>query len=76
MKILVIGKKGFISTSFQTYMKKYPEVQVHAISARGDKWKEYDFSGYDAVYNTTGLAHDDARMGTDALFMALNRDLP
>lgn len=76
MKILVIGKKGFISTSFQTYMKKYPEIHVDAISARGDKWKEYDFSGYDAVYNTTGLAHDDARKGTDAQFMALNRDLP
>lgn len=76
MKILVIGKNGFISTSFQTYMKKYPEIQVDAISARGDKWKGYDFHGYDAVYNTTGLAHDDARMGTDAQFMALNRDLP
>ena len=76
MKILVVGKKEFISTSFQTYMKKYPEIHVDAISARGDKWKEYDFSGYDAVYNTTGLAHDDARKGTDAQFMALNRDLP
>lgn len=76
MKILVIGKNGFVSTAFQTYMKRYPEIQVDAISARDGKWKDYDFTGYDAVYNTTGLAHNDARRGTDEQFMALNRDLP
>ena len=76
MKILVIGKNGFVSTSFQTYMKKYPEIQVDAISAREGKWKEYNFAGYDVVYNTTGLAHNDARKGTNEQFLALNRDLP
>ena len=76
MKILVIGKNGFISTSFQEYMKRYPEIKVDAISARGDGWKDYSFSDYDAIYNATGLAHNDARMGTDEQFMALNRDLP
>ena len=57
-------------------MKKYPEIIVDAISVRSDSWKEYSFSEYDAVYNTTGLAHNDARMGTDEQFMKLNRDLP
>lgn len=76
MQILVIGKNGFISTSFQNYMKRYPAVGVDAISARNESWKEYNFSKYDVVYNTTGLAHNDARMGTDEQFMALNRDLP
>lgn len=76
MKIIVIGKKGFISTSFQKYMKRYPEIQVDAISAHDEQWKEYSFADYDAVFNTTGLAHNDARMGTDEQFMALNRDLP
>lgn len=76
MRILVIGKNGFVSTSFQTYMKKYPQIQVDAISARNGSWKEYSFDGYDVVYNTTGLAHNDARMGTDEEFMELNRNLP
>ena len=76
MKILVIGKNGYVSTSFQKYMKRYPEIIVDTISARCDKWKEHSFKGYDAVFNTTGLAHDDARKGTDEQFMALNRDLP
>lgn len=76
MKILVIGKSGFISTSFQNYMKKYPETQVVAISARDGQWNSYEFKQYDVIFNTTGLAHNDARKGTDEQFMALNRDLP
>lgn len=76
MKILVIGKSGFVSTSFQRYMKKYPEIIVDVISARNNQWKEYSFVGYDVIYNTTGLAHDDARMGSDEQFMALNCELP
>lgn len=76
MKILVIGKKGFVSTSFQNYMKKYPEIRVDAISARDGKWRSCEFKQYDAIFNTTGLAHNDARKGTDEQFMALNRDLP
>ena len=76
MKILVIGKNGFVSTSFQQYMKKYENIEVTAISARNQGWKDQDFSKYDAVYNATGLAHDDARKGTDEQFMDLNCKLP
>lgn len=76
MRILVIGKNGYISKSFQEYMEHCENIYVEAISARDGSWQTVDFSGYDAVYNTTGLAHDDARMGTDEQFMQLNRDLP
>lgn len=75
-KILVIGKNGYVSTSFQKYMQKFEDYQVDAITARNDAWREYDFSTYDAVFNTTGLAHNDARMGTREQFMALNAVLP
>lgn len=76
MKILVIGKKGFVSTCFQTYMKRFQYIHVDAISARNDAWKEADFHGYDAIFNATGLAHNDARMGTEEEFIALNAILP
>lgn len=76
MKILVIGKNGYVSTCFQTYMKRYKDIQVDAISARNDEWKFTDFRGYDAVFNATGLAHNDARMGEDEEFIALNVTLP
>lgn len=76
MRILVIGKNGFISKCFQSYMQRYPKFIVDSVSARDNQWKKYDFRGYDAVYNTTGLAHDNARKGTREQFMALNAKLP
>ena len=75
MKILVIGKNGYVSRCFQEYMKEYPD-DVRAISARGEEWKKISFCGYDAVFNTTGLAHNDARRGTEEEFMKLNAWLP
>lgn len=75
MKILVLGKNGYVSRCFQEYMKKFSD-QVDTISVRGDVWKDTSFAGYDAVFNTTGLAHNDARMGTDEEFMKLNVQLP
>lgn len=76
MRILVVGKSGYVSTCFQSYIKKYPDVLVDSISARNEGWKEHDFHGYDAVFNATGLAHNDARKGTEVEFMALNAILP
>ena len=76
MKILVIGKSGYISKCFQDYMKKYPDYKVDAISVRDDSWKEFDFSNYDVVFNATGLAHNDARKGSKDDFIRLNVKLP
>ncbi len=76
MRILVIGKNGYVSTCFQTYMKRYNNIQVEAVSAKNDAWKNISFEGYDAVFNATGLAHNDARKGTEAEFVSLNVNLP
>lgn len=75
MRILVLGKNGYVSRCFQEYMKNFTD-EITAISVRGDKWKEYSFVGYDAVFNTIGLAHNDARMGTEEEFIRLNVELP
>lgn len=76
MRILVIGKNGFISKCFQSYIRKYTDIEVLAISARNNAWKKEKFNGFDAVFNTTGLAHDNARKGTREQFMELNSILP
>jgi UDP-glucose 4-epimerase len=57
-------------------MERFPEYAVEAISVRDDSWRTMDFSKYDTVFNTTGLAHNDARKGTDEEFIALNVNLP
>lgn len=76
MRILVIGKNGYISRCFQKYMKKYPDIDVVAISVRDESWKDFSFEGFDAIFNTTGLAHDNARKGSREQFMYLNSILP
>lgn len=76
MKILVLGKNGYISRCFQNYMKKFPEVEIKVVSVRDNIWKGYSFRGYDVVFNATGLAHNDARKGTEKEFIDLNVLLP
>lgn len=75
-KILVLGKNGYVSGCFQTYMKQFDDYIVEAISVRENFWEEMDFSIYDTIFNTTGLAHNDARKGTDQEFINLNVKLP
>ncbi len=75
MKILVLGKNGYVSRCFQEYMTKFSD-QIDAISVRESEWEKISFAGYDAVFNTIGLAHNDARMGTNEEFMRLNVQLP
>ena len=75
-KILVIGKNGYIANCFKNYMKQFPDYEVNLITACNDAWKLVDFKGYDAVYNTAGLTHNDARAGKEEEFYALNADLP
>ena len=76
MKILVIGKNGYISKCFQEYMSRYADDVVKAISVRDDEWKNMSFAGFDAIFNTAALAHNNARKGTDEEFMNLNVKLP
>ncbi len=59
-KILITGAGSYIGTSFEEYMKQWPDdYQVDTLDMIGDAWKNYDFSGYDTVYHVAGIAHSD-----------------
>ena len=59
-KILITGANSYIGTSFETYMKQWPDkYQVDTLDMIGDDWKKFDFSGYDTVYHVAGIAHSD-----------------
>lgn len=59
-KILITGAGSYIGTSFEKYMKQWPDkYQVDTVDMIGDAWMKYDFSGYDAVYHVAGIAHSD-----------------
>ena len=72
----IIGKNGYISKCFQEYMSSYADDVVKAISVRDVSWKNMSFAGFYAIFNTTALAHNNARKGTDEEFMNLNVKLP
>lgn len=76
MKILILGKNGYVSKCFQEYMQDQKDYIVEAISVRDGSWRNISFKGYDAVFNSIGLAHNDARKGTDDDFIKLNVKLP
>ena len=59
-KILITGAGSYIGTSFENYMKQWPDkYQVDTVDMIGDEWKKYDFSKYDTVYHVAGIAHSD-----------------
>ena len=59
-KILITGAGSYIGTSFEKYMKQWPDkYQVDTVDMIGDGWMKCDFSGYDTVYHVAGIAHSD-----------------
>lgn len=59
-KILITGAGSYIGTSFEEYMKQWPDkYQVDTLDMIGDDWMKYDFSSYDTVYHVAGIAHSD-----------------
>ncbi len=64
-KILITGQKSYIGNSLERYLFDYNAAQgrelyrTDKISQRRETWEEEDFSGYDAVFDVTGIAHAD-----------------
>ncbi|MBQ8240268.1 MAG: NAD-dependent epimerase/dehydratase family protein [Bacteroides sp.] len=76
-KVMLVGVGGYIGGKFTEYIhKNYPDWQVDAVDSMNRKWAEADFTGYDAVYNVSGLAHANARQGTEEQYYAVNGQLP
>ena len=76
-KVMLVGVGGYIGGKFTEYINKnYPDWQVDAVDSMNSKWADADFTGYDAVYNVSGLAHANARQGTEEQYYAVNGQLP
>nr|WP_320039519.1 NAD-dependent epimerase/dehydratase family protein [uncultured Bacteroides sp.] len=76
-KVMLVGVGGYIGGKFTEYIKKnYPNWQIDAVDSMNRKWAEADFTGYDAVYNVSGLAHANARQGSEELYYQVNGQLP
>ena len=74
---MLIGIGGYRGGKFTEYINNhYPDWQIDAVDSMNRKWAEADFSGYDAVYNVSGLAHANARQGSEELYYQVNGQLP
>lgn len=76
-KVLLVGIGGYIGTKFTEYIhNNYPDWHIDAVDSMNSKWADADFHGYDAVYNVSGLAHANARQGSEEQYYAVNGQLP
>jgi len=78
-RILITGADSYIGTSFEKWLKKYPdEYSVNTIDLRDSIWKEKTFKNYDVVFHVAGIAHVDIKKTSDetkSLYYKVNRDL-
>ena len=78
-KILITGLNSYIGSSFETYLKQWPDkYSVDVIDMKNDSWKSKSFAGYDVVYHVAGIAHsDNGKISADKekLYKMVNTDL-
>lgn len=82
--VLIAGANSYIGTSLERYLQEYNASQgrelyrVDTISQRDSLWENYDFHGYDAVFQASGIAHVDTgavSQEQQALYYQVNCDL-
>ncbi|MCX7883736.1 MAG: NAD-dependent epimerase/dehydratase family protein [Caloramator sp.] len=75
-KILITGANSYIGTSFENWLKKWPDkYKVDTIDMKDTAWREKSFSGYDAVFHVAGIAHVSTDPKMEDLYYKVNRDL-
>lgn len=78
-KILITGAGSYIGTSFEEYIKKWPDkYTVDTVDMIDGTWIEKDFSQYDVVYHVAGIAHSDSGKISEEkakLYYSVNTDL-
>ena len=61
-KVLITGAGSYIGTSFDEYMKKWPDkYQLDTLDMMVDGWRKYNFSIYHSIAHVAGITHSDNR---------------
>ena len=71
--VLIIGENSYIGKSFANYANN--QFSIKSISARGNQWKEVDFTGFDSILHCAGIAHIKQKKSIKELYYSINRDL-
>lgn len=70
--LLITGGSGFIATAVRNRLRAFPEYHIDALSMRGDAWRSHDFSRYDAILHTAGIAHVSPDPSLEPQYRAVN----
>ena len=75
-KILITGANSYIGTSFEKWLKQWPEdYLVDTVDMIDETWKGKSFLGYDVVFHVAGIAHVSTDPDMEELYYKVNRDL-
>lgn len=58
-RVLITGKNSYIGTAVEKWLCKNTYFRVDTLDMKQAAWRDYDFSGYDAVFHVAGIAHAD-----------------
>lgn len=72
-KVLIIGKNSYIGSQFIRHVQG--DMLVEEVDSFDGKWKEADFSKFDAVLHLAGIAHVSRDPKMEGEYYKINRDL-
>lgn len=75
MKIIITGKDSYIGNHICDLLLDNGH-HVDILDMLSDRWKDFDFAGYDAVVHVAAIVHDDAKISSEDLFYKVNTELP
>lgn len=75
-KVLITGANSYIGTSFENYVKQWPDAyQVDTVDMLDGTWRERSFAGYDCVFHVAGIVHVKETAQNAELYQKINCDL-
>jgi nucleoside-diphosphate-sugar epimerase len=75
-RVLIAGADSYIGGRLAAWLARRPEAfQTDTLDLRGDGWRIFDFSGFDAAVLVAGLAHRRETPADAPLYDAVNRVL-
>ncbi len=75
-KVLLVGEGGYVGGAVKAHLEKFDNYSVDIVSSLNGLWSEKSFANYDTVYNVSGLAHANARRGSEEEYYEVNGRLP
>ncbi|SDX26840.1 NAD-dependent epimerase/dehydratase family protein [Paenibacillus sp. CF384] len=76
IRVLVTGTNSYVGKSLERYLGNLPDMYtVDTISLRDNDWKKTDFSIYDVIVHTVGVAHIKENKKNAELYFKVNCEL-